>query len=159
MKRRLTAAIACLSIIAGVILLARSQGWQLVASVFSADGEKFNKASEKSEQIWIRRRTFTDPPVSKPKAKPNAAPKPKSTSASERFRPQLALDLAQRLRELGALGLVVAPAADAPNLICCRCQVEVPGTPYLRRFECRDASADLAGRGLLRQLEKWREGL
>jgi len=153
MKRRLTVAIACLSIVFAALVLGRSQGWQFIASVFSADRAKFNKASAQPDRIWIRRHTFAASPVAKHPSSPNVATQQKS---AERTRYQLPVDLAQRLRELGALELSVAPVAGAPGVIYCRCQVEVPGTPYLRRFECRDESVELAGRGLLLQIERWK---
>jgi len=150
MKRQLTIGVACLAMIAGAFFLARSQGWQFIASVFSADRAWFNKRPEGSEQVWIRRQTFVGSPKSTPPSSKNG-----TAEKFDRTGYQLSADLAERLRELGALELAVTPASDAPELICCRCQVEVPGTPYLRQFECRDTSADLAGDRLLKQLEKW----
>ena len=156
--RRFALAIVVALILGGPLLVIPDlRPWRVTATLLeSVQGRNHgDSGGESGERNWILRHTFVEGALTNRGADVDNGRQtgpPIERSGDDR---RLASDLEQRLLECGALGLTVARSPESSGVIICRCQLEVPGTPYLRRFECRDVTADLAGRRLLLELQKW----
>lgn len=94
-------------------------------------------AADEPGPTWILRESFADGVADEPE--PEVLP----------------ADLHARLEASGAINIVIEAAGDA---VLCRCCVDIPGSAYLRRFECRGPSARLAAQRLLVELRAFAAG-
>jgi len=145
MGRKVAGTIATLLLTGGVFLWGHVQGWS-IQSVLASVSAPAKQGSPDDGPTWIRRNTFVSAPQTILASNQDSRRGPRWV---------LAAALERQILACGARELFVGPAAEAADVVSCRCHVEVPGTPYLRRFECVDSSADRAGQRLLAELRQW----